>query len=239
MRDRILRAVRRRWNVVRHRGDRVECPLCGGQFTAFAPRWNTADAICWRCGSHERHRALYVYLTELRPELLSGTSSLLHFAPEWGIQPLLRGIPGLRYVTCDLNPDYGDLTIDITDIALDDASFGAVICSHVLEHVEDDRQAMAELNRVVAPGGWAIVMVPLDPTRAQTLEDPAVTTPEQRREAYWQDDHVRLYGRDLADRLSGAGFDVQVEAPAALLPADRAERLRLLEQDAVFLCRRL
>ena len=65
--------------------------------------------------------------------------------------------------------------------------------SHVLEHITDDRAAMRELRRILRPGGWAIVMVPIEHGRTTTYEDPSITTPEERERAYWQSDHVRLY----------------------------------------------
>ena len=41
-----------------------------------------------------------------------------------------------------------------------DATFDRVICAEVLEHVPDDRAAMAEITRVLKPGGTAAVTVP-------------------------------------------------------------------------------
>ncbi len=61
------------------------CPVCGGRFDRFKDDWNRANALCWRCGSHERHRAQWLLL-QRRPELLAGARSLLHFAPEWALR---------------------------------------------------------------------------------------------------------------------------------------------------------
>jgi len=41
--------------------------------------------------------------------------------------------------------------------------FDLVICSHVLEHVPDDRAALAEIRRVLRPSGHAILFVPVEP----------------------------------------------------------------------------
>lgn len=41
-----------------------------------------------------------------------------------------------------------------------DARFDLVLSHEVLEHVEDDRQAMAEIARVLRPGGRAVIFVP-------------------------------------------------------------------------------
>ena len=232
---RIARGLRRRGALVRERGDAVECPVCGGRFRRFAPHWNRAGAICWRCGAHERHRAVALLWRE-RPELLAGASSLLHFAPEWCFRftPLP---PGLRYVTADLDPAKGDLALDIRALDLPDASFGAILCSHVLEHVDRDRAALAELRRVVAPGGWVLLMVPQDLSRAETYEDPAITDADARRDAFLQHDHVRLYGRDFADRVRAAGFDVEVIVMAEALGPGAARRHDLLSVDLIHLCR--
>jgi SAM-dependent methyltransferase len=43
---------------------------------------------------------------------------------------------------------------------LDDASFDSVLCTQVLEHDSDPRHTLAEIDRVLAPGGTAVVSVP-------------------------------------------------------------------------------
>jgi SAM-dependent methyltransferase len=230
------RAVRRRAQMVRHRGDRVLCPLCGCRFDRFKDDWNRANALCWRCGSHERHRAQWL-LFERRPELLGQARSLLHFAAEWALRRRLAEIPGLRYVTADLDPLGVDLQVDITAMHLTDGSFDAVLCSHVLEHVGDDAAAMRELRRITAPGGWCLVMVPLDLGRERTYEDASLVDPADRQRAFWQHDHVRLYAGDIGERLEAAGFLVERIRPTKEFPADIVERCRVLEADHMWLCR--
>src|SRR6185295_19384298 len=219
-----------------HRGSAVHCPLCANDFDRFKDDWNRPDALCWRCGSHERHRAQWL-LFERRPELLRDAGSLLHVSPEWCLRERLAGRPDLRYVTTDLDPAQDvDLRLDLTALDLPDDAFDAVICSHVLEHVPDDGAAMRELRRVTAPGGWCLVMVPLDITRATTYEDPSVVTPEDREREFLQDDHVRLYAPDIVERLATAGFDVEIVRPEELGP-QAVRRAGLLPADWVFLCR--
>ena len=80
-------------------------------------------------------------------------------------------------------------------------------------------------------------MVPQDLHRAETYEDPAIVDPAARRAAYWQHDHVRLYGRDFADRVRAAGFAVEtIVMSEALGPADAA-RHGLIPGDLIHLCR--
>jgi SAM-dependent methyltransferase len=127
---------------------------------------------------------------------------------------------------------------DITDIPYDEGWFDAVICSHVLEHIPDDAAAMSELHRVLRPGGWAVFLVPIDLDSPTTLEDPSVVTPEQRLEAYWATDHVRLYGRDFTDRLRAAGFDVEVDTFVRDMPPERRERYALFPLEDMYVGRR-
>jgi SAM-dependent methyltransferase len=236
--QRVVPAVRRRVDIVRHRGSAVQCPLCGGRFDRFKDAWNRPNALCWRCGAHERHRAQWLLFTA-RPELLGAIRSLLHFAPEWTMRARLEPLAaerGLRYMTADLDPAGVDLQLDLRKLDLPDACFDAVMCSHVLEHVDDDRAAMRELRRVTAPGGWCLVMVPLDVTRTETYEDPRVVAPEDREREFLQHDHVRLYAPDIADRLRAAGFEVEVVRPEEL-GAGALRRAGLLAADWIFLCR--
>jgi SAM-dependent methyltransferase len=235
--SRLAAAVRVRAASARHRGSAVHCPLCANDFDRFKDDWNRRDALCWRCGSHERHRAQWL-LFERRPELLRDAGSLLHVSPEWCLRERLAGRPDLRYVTTDLDPAQDvELRLDLTAIDLPDGAFDAVICSHVLEHVPDDGAAMRELCRVTAPGGWCLVMVPLALDRATTYEDPAITAPEDRRREFLQADHVRLYAPDIAGRLRDAGFAVEVVDLHAELGPDGAARYGLLASDLAFVCR--
>ncbi len=234
---RVRAIVRRRRDRFAYRGHNVECPCCGGSFDRFKPGLtNAAIRVCPRCGSHDRHRALSLWF-DRRPELVRPGAEVLHWSPEWVLSRRLRALPGVRYRSADLDSG-ADVQADIADVPLPDASVDLVVCSHVLEHVEDDRGAMAEMARVLRPGGAAVLLVPLA-IGGPTLEDPAIVTPEERRRAYYQEDHLRLYGdEDFADRLRAAGLEVSVDRLAA--DADEATRSRygLLTDDLIFVARR-
>ena len=70
---------------------------------------------------------------------------------------------------------------------------------------------MIELFRILKPGGWAIVQVPIDKSRNITFEDPDITSPDDRERAFGQYDHVRLYGLDYRRKLANAGFSVTID----------------------------
>lgn len=228
-------ALSRRRLRLRHRGDAVECPCCERSWGSFVPAWNRPDAICPGCGSHERHRALWLYLAAHTP-LGDEPMSLLHFAPEYALRGRMEAVPGLHYVTADLDPEGVDVQLDITAMPFDDGAFDSILCSHVLEHVPDDRAAMSELRRVLRPGGWALVLVPLDLARESTYEDFSVTAPEDRVREFGQDDHVRMYAPDIVQRLEGAGFDVHTDRFVEKLGEERRRRHGLLVEDLIFRC---
>ena len=77
----------------------------------------------------------------------------------------------------------------------------------MLEHVQDDRRAIAEFYRTLKDEGWAILLVPIGATI--TYEDPSIVDPMERKRAFGQADHVRIYGPDYVDRLLAGGFSVQ------------------------------
>jgi SAM-dependent methyltransferase len=114
---------------------------------------------------------------------------------------------------------------DITDIPQPDGAFDIVICNHVLEHVPDDRKAMRELRRVLRPGGLAVLQHPVQ-DRPDTYEDFSVVDATERLRVFGQEDHVRIYGWDMLDRLRAAGFD-DIETPEPWREFSPDERTRL------------
>jgi len=122
----------------------------------------------------------------------------------------LRSLPFVDYRSADLHRHSVDDRIDVTAMQYQDNSIDMILCSHILEHIPDDRKAMREMHRVLVSGGFAIVMVPLIVGLDETQEDPAVNTRELRWTHYGDGDHVRQYGkRDFLDRLAAAGFAVE------------------------------
>ena len=132
---------------------------------------------------------------------------------------------GKDYITADLYDPQTTVKMDITDIPYPDAYFDVIYCSHVFEHVLDDKKAMREFHRVLKPFGWAILLVPI--TAEKTFEDPSITEPSERLRVFGQDDHVRRYGIDYADRLHECGFEVKVSYVSDLVEKDSAERMGL------------
>jgi predicted SAM-dependent methyltransferase len=127
-----------------------------------------------------------------------------------------------------------DLRLDLENVELPDGSAGLVICNHVLEHVNDTK-ALAELARLLRPGGALVCSVPIVEGWESTYEDPTITDPKLREVHFGQHDHVRLYGRDFRTRLSAAGFTSIEETTCT--GAD-AVTFSLTPGERIFTCRR-
>src|SRR5215831_15480709 len=212
------------WMRTRNFGLRYQCPMCRAHLKAFLSGgechavltkksivgggWRS-NAVCPVCGSWDRDRLAYLYLKN-QPHLLSRGTKLLHVAPEYILRSWLCSKVELDYVSADLSMDNVDLTIDLTQIPFPNSTFGVIICNHVLEHIPNDRAAMAELFRVLKPDGWAMLQVPISFHLAATYEDFSITDPIDRERAFGQNDHVRIYAMDYVDRLKQAGFAVNL-----------------------------
>ncbi len=183
------------------------CPICGyyGSFVAFGqpPRY---DARCGSCGSLERHRLFVLYCD--RTGFFGPDHSVLHFAPEHLLSLRIKDVVA-RYETADLS-ESRNVThrVNIEDTGLPDAGYDRIVCNHVLEHV-DDTAALGEFFRLLKPGGRAILSTPICEGWAETYENDAVETSQDRFVHFGQADHVRFYGRDLRDRIRAAGFDLE------------------------------
>ena len=133
------------------------------------------------------------------PTSISEMSSQI--TPEPNLSSWLRSKVKLEYVLADLRSRNDvDLNIDLTKIPFPKSTFDAIICNHVLEHISNDRIAMAELFRVLKPNGWAMLQVPISFHLAATYEDFSITDPMDRERAFGQIDHVRIYAMDYVDR---------------------------------------
>ncbi|MEW8955107.1 glycosyltransferase, partial [Clostridium sp.] len=159
-----------------------------------------------RCNDRERHLLLYIYKLDLVKRYMEG-KKVLHIAPELYIRAYLNDCDLEEYICGDLHPIYpGMINIDITNIHYEDEYFDFIICNHVLEHIEDDHRALKELNRVLKKGGRAIFQTPYSEEIEVSYEDEEIKDPLKRLLEFGQEDHVRIYGRDIFKRVENFGF---------------------------------
>jgi SAM-dependent methyltransferase len=224
--------VTRLYRPLMLRGTDVACPVCERQFRRFLDHRDQPNVRCPWCGSMERHRLLWLWLTN-ETDFFTASITVLHFAPELALLQRLEKQSNLDYRTTDLESRIADEHFDITDIPYADGSVDVILCNHVLEHIPDDRRAMSELHRILRPGGWAVLMTPIGKNVDVSVEG-AADDPAERLERFGQEDHVRLYGQDFYARLREAGFAVDVHDYTSTMPAEAVERYRLKRDHLVF-----
>lgn len=198
-----------------------ECPVCDyrGYFIALGSR---SEARCPNCSSKERDRIFQLYLN--RAGITIPGKKVLHFSPERPFWRQWRSLPG--YVSGDVKSNkVANTFVDITSIEYPDKEFDILICHHVIEHVVDDRKAMAECFRVLKNGGVGFFSVPIDETATETLEPTSsMSRAEMDRLFGW--DHKRQYAIDFTGRLRDAGFKIE----EITYTPEEAERCRLNSQ---------
>ena len=191
---------------------------------------------CPRCGAHDRERHLLMYFDRAGMWKRIAGADVLHFAPERVLAARIASAGPARYVKADLFPTAAEIRReDITRLSFGDCTFGVVIANHVLEHVADDRAAMKEIFRVLEPGGLAVLQTPYSEKLTHTFEDEGIRDEEARLQVFGQEDHVRLYGRDLFSRLQDAGFVSKVLDHDAALK-DYGESLYGVNRREPFIC---
>jgi len=190
--------------ALRYRGNTYQCNCCGTGLSSFV-RLERGDDLCPRCGSLPRSRRLWQILDQ---ELDISGLRLLHFSPPKVLNDLLRKGEAAEYLTTDFAGEFtSDRHYDITAINEPEERFDLIVCYHVLEHVPNDRAAMAELHRILTPGGLCLIQTPY--REGAIYEDPSLLTPAERLAAFGQEDHVRVYSvTGLTERLRTAGFRV-------------------------------
>jgi len=225
-----------------YKGNKVECPVCEKKFRKFLSYGSNVahreNVLCPYDLTLERHRLMWLYLKQESNFFTAEKLDVLHIAPEQCFHKKFKNQKNLNYLTGDLVSPIADLHFDLHQIPLEDNRFDVVFCNHVLEHVDDALQCMKELHRVMKPGGWGIMQVPQDISRAETYEDWSITSPEEREKHFWQKDHVRLFGRDYPQWLEKAGFEVGDGFEKHPISPELEERYRLPKGEVLYIVRK-
>lgn len=109
--------------------------------------------------------------------------------------------------------------LDLQDISYPDASFDVFVSGDVFEHVPDLDKALAEIARILKPGGMLISSFPFNPSREETLvkarllDDGTVehlTEPEYHGNPIDPEAGSLVFsipGWDILDKLKSLGFE--------------------------------
>ena len=200
------------------RGNKYQCNICGFQSNGWLPRGHNYPIIkeleiigagkrwvdCKKCGSSDRDRLVFEFLkykNQLNP---LENLHFLHVAPEAALNKKIEydfnckstkidyKAPGYRF-TYSKDVELGD----IQQLNFPDESFDFILCNHVLEHVPDDEKAIKEIHRVLKPGGFGIIQVPISLKIDQTITALSTWNSHDKKMHLGQKDHLRLYGLDI------------------------------------------
>lgn len=204
LRERLTELVARRRDVA--------CNICGWSGPAFQGVLHSESATCPRCGAIARDRFLYRCWTERVP--YRRDARLLETSPRLGRTYRHRMAELVDYVASDYDEraHKANVHIDLQQMDMPDADLDVILTPHVLEHVPDTDRALAEMYRVLKPGGHALVAVPVP--QAATAPPASPEYHGDKTLVYWR------FGWDLTGRLRDHGFDTTILVTQDLL--DRA-----------------
>ena len=218
-------------------GKTCYCPVCESPLRGYERFGHLDNAWCPVCSAMKWQRLSWIFLQRQTNLFSEMPNKMLHIAPEVAFEPRFKEITNLDYVTGDLLDPNVMVKMDVTEIPFPNSSFDIVFCSHVMEHVPDDRKALSEFFRVLTYDGWAIFMVPIRMNKL-TDEDLTVIDPKEREKRFGQNDHVRYYGRDFEDRLKEAGFQVTIVSANDLVEENQFEYMGIRKKDVLFYCQK-
>lgn len=211
------------------------CPACGSAVVGFFRYGDCASWGCPECGASPRERLMNHLLENGRLSVPQG-GSILHLAPNEGSLVRRFSRAAADYVPADLDPTRyavpGVTRVDLMALA-DRDRFDVIYASHVMEHVPDDMQVLANMHRALKPGGMAWLIVPLHD--APTEDGSFDMSPREREIRFGQWDHVRQYGMDFGERIAKAGFALEI-VRASDMDAS-AQRTQALD-DVLFIARK-
>ncbi|WP_084513750.1 methyltransferase domain-containing protein [Azovibrio restrictus] len=237
-------------------GGSFKCNICQNNVWGFTKyrdgfRVESMDALgfvngspetfaCPRCGCHDRERHLVLFFEASKISEKFTKSKILHFAPEHHLSQWINSLSPSEYILCDLNPKSKKIEkINIEEIPYPEKHFDFVIANHVLEHVNDDFRALSEIRRVLKIGGQAILQTPFSSAITSTWSDPGIASENERLHAYGQEDHVRLYGRDIFNRFSNSGLASRKKTHTELLGNINCAPYGIGEEEPLFLFERI
>lgn len=196
---------------------------------------NVERFACPHCESIDRERHLRLYLEHIGYLGRPRSGVVLHIAPEIILRRYIQGHGFAPYISGDLHPPHESTQkIDVQAIPYPAGTFDLVVCNHVLEHVENAGAAFSELYRVLKPGGRVICQTPYAEKLASTFEESALQSEADRMFFYGQEDHVRLFGRDIEQYFRDTGFVGRLAPHAEILPDIDPELYGVNEREPFF-----
>lgn len=178
------------------------------RYGSYPELLNKEEYICPNCKITDRGRLIIEFL-KVSGMQNEKSVSIIQFGPEKPLEDWIKKLPNVKYDSADLYQENVSIRTDIQNMnTIGDNTYDYFICSHVLEHVKDDRKAMKELYRILKQDGVGIFLVPIGRNRVDIDEEWGLSEEENWRR-FGQGDHCRAYDRrHLIERLQEAGFYV-------------------------------
>lgn len=193
--------------------DSIEARKLGYQTKGKPETLNRNEYSCPECYGVDRDRLYALFFQKLiydRGDALFHGTRLLDIAPSAPLQKFIDASLGeVQCESMDLFMDGVDYQADIQNMEqIKDESFDIWICSHVLEHVQNDKKALGELFRILKPSGIGLLLVPIDLGQKEIDEEWGLSE-EENIARFGQKDHVRKYDKQgFVQRVREAGFYV-------------------------------
>lgn len=163
-------------------------------FNTYVYQDNLDSGACLGCHNASRHRIMHKMQASGTFEFKN--KKILFFSPHSPYEKqLVETLRAFNTVVVS-DPESSDESWNLECLPCTHDSFDVIFCIHVLEHVENDLMAIAELHRVLKPHGTLVIGVPHGP-QENTLYVPEYNTPALRRLHYYYHDHKRLYGKEF------------------------------------------
>ncbi|NOU18347.1 MAG: methyltransferase domain-containing protein [Bacteroidales bacterium] len=212
-------------------GKTHKCYICGETFFHFSKYQNgllgLSDLIlklnlvgsdvenfgCDFCGVDDRQRHLFMFFDKLNIWEKFRNNKILHFAPqEFKLSEKIEKLNPREYIKADLfSNDPKIKKIDATRIPFDNNTFDVIICCHVLEHINNYKDAISEIHRVLNINGIAILQTPYSKLLSNNFEDPNINSDDLRLFFYGNNDHCRVLSENVFFKdLQDAGFLLQI-----------------------------
>lgn len=160
---------------------------------------------------------------------------MLHIAPEPEFERKFKKVASLDYLTADIKNPSAMAKIDITNNPYPAGSFDVIFCSHVLQHVQDDRRGIGEFYRVLKNGGWAVFLEFTG--HHETVESRSVMDAAERERLFGAHGYFRRYGLDFKDRLEESGFRAEVFGASEVVGQENVVRMGV-KDELIFFCRK-
>ena len=189
------------------------------------------NVTCQNCGANDRVRYIDYIITKYT-NIYTGKNSILHIAPEKGIEKKIRENKNCDYITGDLDPNLAEVQVDVTNMQFKDKSFDYIIMNHVFEHIKGEDKAVSEIKRCLKDDGKLFFSFPVN-LDEKTFEDLSLTSVEDRINYYGQPDHVRLYGYDYIERFERFGLKITEYVAGNIMSEKMIKKYNVQKNDRV------